>query len=119
MSELVIISSLKAQSLAGGQVGLTRKFVDGVVKASELWPGPVTVIAEPTDRPDSNLDHIAIDPAAQPFALEVLSFQDRSGLTRLLGGEQVVLASLDPNQTHLANLCSAIHVPIVYISEYS
>jgi glycosyltransferase involved in cell wall biosynthesis len=90
--------------------------MDGMKKYVEHWNGPVSVVAEPTTLPTSNLDEVEIDPGRLPFKLVVSSFLDPLFAEQLMG-QHLVLGSLHFHQKHLASLCQSIGVRCVYVAE--
>ena len=115
---LLIFPALVACPGEHGSVVLTRKFLDGVLEYTERWPGNVTVCLEQAHTVDSNLDHVAVHPENLPFTLEWMP-RTQTELARRISHATLVLATLVDKHVHLAELCSAVQRPLVYITEYS
>jgi glycosyltransferase involved in cell wall biosynthesis len=71
---LVILSTSPAAPYADGRLGLSRKFLDGVRAYQQHWPGRVTVLLEPAERPTGDLDHVRVWPAELGFTTLVAPF---------------------------------------------
>lgn len=65
--ELMIVPHLYAHRSRGGNLVLTRKFLEGAALFAEHWPGRVTVAVPTAAEPDNNLDHEEILPGRWPF----------------------------------------------------
>jgi len=115
---LYVVPALKAGRASDGRVVITRKFVEGAAEYAKRWPGPVVVCMEPRSGDDSNLDNAEYDLRALPFGFQWLA-RDAAGIRRQLHPASVVLATLVHQHTHLAEICTSMGTPLVYISEYS
>ena len=115
---LAILPTLPIRTTSSGRAVLTTKFLDGITKYLEYWDGPITIFAEQSFEPTSNLDEVEIDPLKLPFQLVLTSFADPQ-LAQFLEGHQLVLGAVHFHQNHIGTLCRKIGVPCVYIAEYS
>lgn len=115
---LLILPSLKAAELADGRVVVTEEFLDGMAEYVKYWDGPVAVILEPAAFVSNHVDHTPVAPAALPFGLSVLPFDDSRMFGRLAEAA-VVLGGADDRQNHLASWCFQVNTPFVMITEYS
>lgn len=115
---LTIVPALRAKTLPNGQVLITQKFLDGVLKYDSLWSGSITVLMEENHQEDSNLDKITVRPDELPFQLKIVSF-DTINPAKLLNQTSVVLASLEYQQNHIVKVCQSADIPCIYTSEYS
>jgi glycosyltransferase involved in cell wall biosynthesis len=117
-NNLTILQTLKAKKLPNGQVLLTRKFMEAVVKFASLWPGSITVLIEETDRENDNLDPQIFKLNELPFKLEIINF-DTITPTQLRNKTSLVLATLEHRQNHISKICKEAGIPCIYISEYT
>lgn len=115
---LTILPNLQAKTLPNGQVLITQKFLDGVLKYDSFWPGSITVLLEENLQEDNNLDKTTVRRDELPFKLEIVAF-DTISLTKLLNQTSVVLASLEYRQNHISKVCQSAGTPCIYISEYT
>ncbi len=114
---LYLVPALEARA-CDGAFELTKKFLDGVREYVSRWHGPVVVLVGKTRIPSTNLDTVYVMPADVPFGL-VWRPQDDSALVERLADARLVLATLVDRNSRLAQLCAAISVRVVYITEYS
>jgi glycosyltransferase involved in cell wall biosynthesis len=115
---LTVLPALRARKVTNGNVVLTEKFIDGMMKYMEYWDVPTTVIMEPSEVATTNLDEVEVNPAGLPFRLQVMSY-DAPELGSALAGSRVVLSSLMHRQNHLSAVCRSVGVPCVYVAEYN
>jgi colanic acid/amylovoran biosynthesis glycosyltransferase len=115
---LIVMSPLKSVRRPNGKLLLTRKFVDGMALYRELWKGPVTLLCEPSEIESDNLDNIEISVEHAPFRTVCESFSD-IGLSKLLSGPSIVLASEGKQHNFVSAVCRRVNVPSVYVTEYS
>jgi colanic acid/amylovoran biosynthesis glycosyltransferase len=114
---LVLLPPLPARRYVDGRVGMTRKFLAGVEEYLRHWRGPVRVVMEPSGQGGTQLDEVAITPAALPFELRLVPFGE--DLTPHLRGASVVVAFTSHRQNRLTSLCKRLGVPSVYVTEYT
>ncbi|MCH8259032.1 MAG: glycosyltransferase [Planctomycetes bacterium] len=114
---LYLVPALEARA-CDGAFELTKKFLDGVCEYVKRWDGPVVVLLGETRVPSTNLDTVHVAPADVPFGLAWRP-QDDAALVERLADARLVLATLVDRNTRVAQLCAAISVPVVYITEYS
>jgi glycosyltransferase involved in cell wall biosynthesis len=118
-NELVLLSPLKLRNVKNGKMVLTRKFIDGVMKYVENWPGKVVVLAEETHGQAKNLDDIEITLSELSFQVQTVSWQDPN-LTHYFKNARLVLCALDDwQQIPIPSRCVAAGVPAVCITEYT
>ncbi len=115
---LTIVPSLAAKKLPNGQVLITQKFLDGILKYQSLWPGSVTVLMEENPQEDGNLDKTTVRLDELPLKLEIVSL-DAGSIAKRLNQASVVLASLEYRQNHISKICQSVSTPCIYVSEYS
>lgn len=113
---LIVLPALDAYVDADGHAHATRKFVDGAQAYARAWPGPVTVVLQPTSRLSNNLDNVRIEPASLGFDFRVMSHRDER-LQHLVREAAVVLSAADHRQHHLIDWCREAGVPIVLNTE--
>ena len=114
---LYLVPALEARA-CDGAFELTKKFLDGVCEYVKRWGGPVVVLGGETRIPSTNLDTVHVTPDDVPFGLAWRPRDDAALLERLADA-RLVLATLVDRNTRLAQLCAAINVPVVYITEYT
>ncbi len=114
---LYLVPALEARA-CDGAFELTKKFLDGVREYVKRWGGPVVVLVGETRIPSTNLDTVHVTPDDVPFGLAWRP-RDDAALVERLADARLVLATLVDRNTRLAQLCAAINVPVVYITEYS
>lgn len=115
---LTILQAFQAKMLPNRQVLLTRKFIEAIVKFSNLWPGSITVIMEETRQETDNIDKRVFNLNELPFNLKILSF-DTITPTQLKSQTSLVLATLGYRQNHIGKICRLAGIPCIYISEYT
>ncbi len=114
---LPALTALRAKDTE--HVVLTRKFVEGMLRYTQLWPGPVKVIVAPDKSgQQTNLDYESVRMRDLPFEVEVLPFE-REVLQPKLAGNALVLAGPDWRLPRLAEMCREAQAPCVNITEYS
>ena len=74
LNNLTILQTLKAKKLPNGEVLLTRKFMEAILKFIELWPGSITVMMEETQQENDNLDKQIFKLNQLPFQLKLVDF---------------------------------------------
>jgi len=117
--ELVVLASLRANVRADGKVRITRKFLDGMQRYADRWPGPVTAILHPEAAAQSgNLDDVIVDHADLGFDLRVIPF-DSPELLRAIESASVVQGGGDFRLNHLPAFCKRKDIPYVFVSEYT
>jgi colanic acid/amylovoran biosynthesis glycosyltransferase len=116
---LVILPSIGAVPHADGQITITRKFLDGVAEMAKHWAAPVEVILPPLEAATDNLDSVRIDPRDYGVSIKVIPFDDNMQMMRELAGAGIVLASVYYKLNNAAVWCGKVHVPCVYVAEYT
>ncbi len=116
---LSILPSFRAQRTTDGKVILTEKFLSGMYAYQQHWGNrKVQVLIEETTEPDNNLDPVTVDPTELPFDLHLGPYTG-SAFEQRLATTAVALLSMHCRQNHLSALCQRLHVPAVYVTEYS
>ena len=59
-NELILIPVLKAHRGPNGGLVLTQKYLDGAVEYAKHWDGPVTTLAEVSQTPSTDMDHVEV-----------------------------------------------------------
>jgi len=119
---LVILSTSAATPYADGQLGLSRKFLEGVRAYGRHWPGRVTVLVEPTVRPTGDLDHVRVWPSELGFGTLVAPFSPAllRGVLQQQPHAAVVLGMLSSRHAELerhVRSAGATRVPWVLFAE--
>lgn len=104
--------------MPNGQILITRKLVEAVLKFESLWPGSITVLMEETQQENDNLDKKAFKLNELPFKLEIVDF-DKIKPDQLRQQSSLVLATLGYRQNHISKICKEAGIPCIYISEYT
>lgn len=95
-----------------------RKFYDGIVLYTQLWPGPVSCVMASSDYPLEGFGVVETTPASMPFTCIVLKKNEVAGKEHL-GNATIVMASADAfDQLHIAALCREAGIKCVYVIEY-
>ncbi len=117
---MVCFPALPAHTHDPEHVVLTRKFMEGMVRYTKLWPGPVKAILAPANAstPENNLDYVTLRIRDLPFELEVLPLERKVLAPKLLGSG-LVLAGPDYRLPELPEMCRAANVPCVNVTEYT
>ena len=116
---LKLVPSLRARRLAGGRIGLTRKFIDGVNEFKKYWEGPIVVYLGPMEHDTSDLDEVAVWQKDLSFEIQLLSLPE---IEEAIASDRcaTVLLSLDDyRQRGLWRICRERAIVCSYISEYS
>jgi colanic acid/amylovoran biosynthesis glycosyltransferase len=116
---LVILPSIGVIPHPDGQITITRKFLDGVAEIAKHWDGPVEVVLPPLAAATDNLDSVRVDPREFGISIKVIPFDDDTRITQELAGAGIVLASVYYKLNNAAVWCGKVHVPCVYVSEYT
>jgi glycosyltransferase involved in cell wall biosynthesis len=102
------------------KVGITKKFLEGMIEFQRFWRGPIKVLMQTNTRPSDNLDDVFVSLRDLPFELVIIPPPDEIDLASLCEGASVVLASLDDHrQTGVSEVCRGANIPCVYITEYT
>ena len=115
---LVLMPALTAPRLANGGIGLTRKFLDGVLLYREHWRGPIRLLIEERQGESENLDNLPVDPAELPFEVELVDFT-APDLAARLAGAALVFGTTSYRQVDLPALCRRLGIPCVLGTEYT
>ncbi len=115
---LVLMPALTAPRLADGGIGLTRKFLDGVLLYREHWRGPIRLLIEERQGESENLDNLPVDPAELPFEVELVDYTAPE-LAARLAGAALVFGTTSYRQVHLPALCRSLGIPCVLGTEYT
>ncbi|RXK85021.1 glycosyltransferase family 1 protein [Chlorobaculum sp. 24CR] len=95
-----------------------RKFYDGIVLYTQLWPGPVSCVMASSDSPLESFGVVEATPASMPFNCIVLKKNEIAGKEHIRSAT-IVMASADAfDQLHIAALCRQMGVKCVYVIEY-
>ncbi|NND55146.1 MAG: glycosyltransferase [Gammaproteobacteria bacterium] len=118
MPTLAVVPSLAAHQVAPGQVLLTKKFVDGMIKYAELWRGPVVAVMRPqSEASTGNLDDAVFQTDQLPFEIRFTPF-DKSIYSALADADAVMLGG-DDLLNNLTVWCNKQGKKAVFVSEYS
>jgi glycosyltransferase involved in cell wall biosynthesis len=116
--ELILLPSLAASRGPTGRLVLTHKYLDGAAEFAAHWPGPVTTLVHERSGATTDLDPTEVEPGQGVTGLE-LRPTDPAALRERLGTAACVLAFLSRTEAPLVDLCVAMGLPVVFISEYS
>lgn len=116
---LVIVPSLGAGLSPSGDIRLTKKFVSGMSMICSHWDGPVELLVEHDEAPDSgNLDDIWIAPDELPFRVTVADFHSPQAKA-LIARAAVVQGGTDHRLNHMPGWCAELGAQYVVVSEYT
>ena len=102
----------------GENLCFDRKFYDGLVLYTQLWPGRVTCVMASSATPLSGFGVVEAKPADLPFTCIALNENEIVG-KKHIENASIVLASADAHdQLHIAALCRENGVKCVYVIEY-
>lgn len=112
---LLVISSISGLP-EGDQIRLDRKFVAGMKRYAELWPGPISaLLRRGTDAmPFSD----SFDPAELPFEVKLFAPDQRLAEGNLGDAGTVLCSGDNADYLHLASLCQNLGKKLFYIIEY-
>lgn len=114
---LTIIPSVPVWT-KGENLCFDRKFYDGLVLYTQLWPGMVTCVMASSASPLSGFGVVEAKPADMPFTCIALKKNEIVGKEHIRNAT-IVLASADAHdQLHIAALCRENGVKCVYVIEY-
>lgn len=118
-SELILLPVLKAHRGAGGRLVLTQKYLDGAAEYAKHWNGQVTTLAEVSQTPSTDMDHVEVqcDQSHQSRVEE--RPKELGDLIRRISGAGVVVGFLDPTQAELTRQCRSAGIPLVHVCEYT
>lgn len=117
-SVFVELSALPVVELPNGSVVLTRKFVEGMKRYVERWPGPVVAVMDPTETVTSNLDNEEFRSSDLPFGIEALPFRSPE-LRRYITTCGFVHWGPHHQIHDLGEILKRHGIPNVYCTEYS
>lgn len=111
---LLVISSTSALP-DGDQTVIDRKFVTGMERYADLWPGPVTALLHRGSQraPFSE----AYNPNELSFDIKIFPKDRRLQASDLLDAETVLCSGDNTNYLHLAEICRRLNKKIFYIIE--
>jgi len=112
------VSALPVVMRPNGSFVLTRKFVEGMTRYVERWPGRVVAVMDPADTVTSNLDNEEYRPADLPFQVEAVPFHAPE-LRRYLVTCGFVHWGPHYQLHDLGGVLQQAEVPNVYCTEYS
>jgi colanic acid/amylovoran biosynthesis glycosyltransferase len=102
----------------GETLRFDRKFYDGLLLYTRLWPGPVTCVMSQSSSPLPDFGVIEATSDKMPFTCIVLKENEIVGKDHIKN-TSIVLASADAHdQLHVAALCRSNDVKCVYVIEY-
>jgi colanic acid/amylovoran biosynthesis glycosyltransferase len=114
---LCFATALPAVRAEGGDVIITKKFLDGMARYADLWDGKVRAVVRASTALTNNLDNVRVSPASLPYELSVLDAG--TPWSSALGDASVVMCSLGFEFTSLGGELAARGVPVVYVTELS
>jgi len=115
---LHVIPALKARRLENGRVILTQKFIDGIRAYQQRWAGDVVVHMMPASVESGNLGETTHAITELPFRFEWIE-QDVNAVVEAICDAGIVLASLVDPHLALAEPLAGLHVPLVFVAEYT
>ncbi len=115
---LLLLPSLTASTLARGQLRITRKFIEGVEKFRQFWPGSVKVLLEEANHPGDHLDPVDVHHNDLPFLLKITPF-NQLPQEAIFRGASVVLGSAGWRQNSVPKWCQHFGIQCVMTTEYS
>lgn len=116
---LAIVPALRGYVVAPGRVRLTQKFVEGMAKYADLWPGKVIAAMLPDSAAESgNLDDRVY--AAEELSFEVrIASADKNAIFAALEDADAVMLSPDHRLAKLAQWCKTRGKKTIFVTEYS
>ena len=114
---LVVLPAIPAVR-SEDKVVMTKKFIEGMEKYAEYWPGPVLAIMEPDPDVGDSLDNIAVDPDQLPFGVKVMSYKSPD-LKPFLAEAALVQSGPIYSQNHIPYWCRELGVPCLFVTEYT
>lgn len=117
-AELLLLPSLAAHRGPGGELFLTRKYLEGADEYAKSWPGRVTSLVALRTTPSSDMDHVDAGQDEWRAGLEVRPATPEA-LAARLEGAALAFPFLAPGELSTHTLCRSLGVPVVYGSEYS
>lgn len=114
--ELILLPVLKANVGSNGGLILTQKYLEGAAEYARYWPGPVTTLAEISERRSTDMDHVEVHPGSIETGLEVRPVE-QAALAKRLQNAALALAFLSPYEEATSKLCRRMGIPFVCVSE--
>ena len=104
--------------LDGDALAFDRKFYDGMLLYTQLWPGKVTCIMSITDT--GLLEFGVVNKNVNEIPFECITLgKDKKVTAEQLKEASIVLASGDSHdQLHISTLCKNNGIKCVYVIEY-
>lgn len=119
--ELLVVPSVDCRVVEGG-VLLDKRFITGMTKYRQLWPGTLRCIIRHSPAFDPGVDPAFTDlrdPSTLPFGVSIIE-GDAAIPDAMLRGAAIVLGSGDDDrQTGLAHQCRRLGIPCYYGVEYT
>lgn len=116
---LAIVPALRGYVVAPGRVRLTQKFVEGMTKYAELWPGKVIAVMLPDTAAESgNLDDREYDTDELSFEVRIASAGNMA-LVEALADADAVMLSTDHRLPKLTQWCKGKGKKTVFLTEYT
>jgi colanic acid/amylovoran biosynthesis glycosyltransferase len=115
---LLIVPNLEAVRDPGGDIRITRKFLEGAAIYARLWPGSVRVWMGARNCPTTNLDEMVYEPGTWPFELEIAPPHGAEA-DKAISDADIVLASIGFGHDDLPARSSERGTPCVLVTEYT
>lgn len=113
---LAIFAHDRVKVTSDGAVMMSRKSDEGLKAFARYWPGRVRAVFRPSETPPAGLDTIQVQSPELPYDLRVSDYSEDT-LPEEVARVSVVLAGIGYGFTALAEICEAIGVPCVYMTE--
>ncbi len=118
-NELILIPVLKAHRGPNGGLVLTQKYLDGAVEYAKHWDGPVTTLAEVSQTPSTDTDHVEVlEDCDTQYRIEERP-KTLDTLIPRLQNVGAVVGFLDPSQSEMTRQCSQRGIPVIHVCEYT
>ncbi len=116
--ELILLPALTAHRGPGGELFLTRKYLEGAEEYAKSWPGRVSSLVEIREQPTTDMDHLEVRPGAWRTTVEVRPSAADAFVERVRNAA-LVFPFLCPGEKDTHSICHNLGVPLVYGSEYT
>lgn len=115
--ELILLPALTAHEGPGGELFLTRKYLEGADEYARSWPGHVCSLVD-VRRPTTDMDHLEVKPDEWRTSVEVRP-STADAFAERVRNAALVFPFLCPGETSTHDICRTLGIPVVYGSEYT
>jgi len=119
MSMLLTILPSVPVWIESNKLVFDRKFYDGLMKYSSLWPGNIRCVMRKSDQDTPNFGLLKLKQNDLPFELKIVNSCKEISITHLIGSNTVLASADNQELLHISSLCNQAEIRCIYIIEYT